>query len=86
MSYSTTAKCTQDASFLLRLTAAIAAEGRTQPEQLAIDLRWPVAGASDIEAAYASALAADNPDPGGDETVITDQMLLSAVQANLTPP
>jgi hypothetical protein len=46
---------------------------------------WAVASANDVEAAYASALAAENPDPGGDETVITDGMILAHVQANLPP-
>jgi len=45
-------------------------------------MAWAVGGAADVEAAYASALAADNPDPGGDEAVITDQMILSNVQAH----
>ena len=47
-----------------------------------IRLVWPVA--LNIEAAYASALAADNPNPGDDPTVITDGMILAAVQS-MTP-
>jgi hypothetical protein len=43
---------------------------------------WPVAVSSDVEAAYASAVAGGNPDPGGDEAVITDGMIRSAVQAD----
>lgn len=42
---------------------------------------WPVCIASDVAAAYASALAAGNPNPGGDESVITDAMILTNVQA-----
>lgn len=41
---------------------------------------WAVCTASDVEAAYAYALLSDNPSPGGDETVITDGMILSSVQ------
>jgi len=48
-------------------------------------MAYPVATATDIEAAYASALAADNPDPGGDEAVITDGMILANVQAKWPP-
>jgi hypothetical protein len=44
-------------------------------------MTWPVVIASDVEAAYASALAAGNPSPGGDPAVITDGMILSNVQA-----
>jgi hypothetical protein len=50
-----------------------------------VQLIWPVSSATDIEAAYESALAAHNPNPGGDPSVITDQMILSAVQANMPP-
>ena len=40
-----------------------------------------LASKSDIEAAYASAVAAGHEDPGGDESVITDGMILAAVQS-----
>lgn len=83
MSYATINTCAHDASFLGRLTAAAAAEGDNTVAQ---QLIWPVSAAADIEAAYASAVAGDNPDPGGDESVITDQMILSAVQANWPVP
>jgi hypothetical protein len=85
MSYSTINLCAHDAALLGRITAAAAKEGADKPEAAASELIWAVSAASDIEAAYASALAADNPNPGGDEAVITDQMILSAVQANLPP-
>jgi hypothetical protein len=85
MSYSTINKCaTQDPSFQGRLTAALGSEGNPTPQAALYDYIWFVASRSDIEAAYASALAADNPDPGGDESVVTDQMILSAVQSK--PP
>jgi hypothetical protein len=81
VSYSTINACANDQSFLGRLTAACAQEGTPpSPETAAHNHRWDVAAKSDIEAAYASALAADNPDPGGDPTVITDEMILAAVQ------
>lgn len=41
---------------------------------------WPVA--LNTEAEYASALAAGIPNPGSDESVITDGMILAAVQAS----
>jgi hypothetical protein len=74
-----------DPSFQGRLLACIADEGSDNPTVEYGRLQWSVASANDIEAAYASALAADNPDPGGDESVITDGMILSAVQANPPP-
>jgi hypothetical protein len=53
---------------------------RTAPEN-ALKMIWPVCVASDVEAAYAYAVTAGNPNPGGDETVITDGMIIANVQA-----
>ena len=85
MSYNTINACANDQAFAARLNAAAATQGSADPVADAYLLRWQVSVASDIEAAYASALAAGNPNPGGDESVITDQMILSAVQANWPP-
>ena len=90
MSYNTINICARDQALLGRVTAAAAAEtagvGVISPDGIAHQVIWPIAAASDVEAAYASALAAGNPDPGGDESVITDQMILSHFQANWPPP
>jgi hypothetical protein len=87
VSYLTVNRCaTQDPSFRGRVTACAAAEGIVPPEPAAAAVVWPIAAASDIEAAYASAIAGGNVDPGGDPSVITDQMILSAFQANYVPP
>lgn len=86
MSYKTVNACAHDSALQGRVTAACAQEGATDPNAVMYQVIWPVAGASDVEAAYASALAAQNPDPGGDETVITDGMILANVQANLPTP
>jgi hypothetical protein len=81
MSYSTIAVCAVDVHFLNRVTACVATEGYTMaPEPFAKDIIWQVSAHDDIEQSYAYALNTGNPDPGGDETVITDQMILSAVQ------
>lgn len=85
MSYNTIFQSSNDTTLIGRITAAAAAEGSETPESTASVIRWPVVSASDIAAAYASAIAANNPNPGGDESVITDQMILSAVQANMPP-
>lgn len=91
MSYATIHANANDQGFTDRLTAAIADEQQAhgepvQPFQLLELMRWAVASADDIEAAYASALAAGNPAPGSDESVITDSQILSAVQANWPAP
>lgn len=82
MSYSTIDQCSHDQVFVGRVTAACAQEDiPPNPESAGWGMRWQVAAKPDIEAAYASALAAGNPDPGGDPAVITDGMILSAVQS-----
>lgn len=86
MSYATVNTCAHDQELMGRVTAACAEEGSTEPESAMYRLMWSIAGAADIEAAYASALAADNEHPGGDESVITDGMILGVVQSHLPPP
>lgn len=86
MSYATINRCANDPALQGRITAACAQEGSTAPDATMFALIWPLSSASDVEAAYASALAADNPDPGGDETVITDGMILANVQAHWPHP
>lgn len=87
MSYNTIALCVNDQAFSSRVNAAIAQEqiAREEPAapgNLLGDMLWEVACASDVEEAYAYALTAENPNPGGDETVITDAMILGHVQGN----
>lgn len=83
MSYNTIAQSVMDIALQSRITACAAQEGAAKPEEAGYALRWPVCTRTDIEAAYASAVAAGHPDPGGSEEVITDGMILSAVQAEL---
>jgi hypothetical protein len=90
MSYNTVSRCVNDPQFVNRVDACTAQEqlARDEPVQpgaLGTELRWAVASASDVEDAYASALAANNPNPGGDESVITDGMILAHVQGNWPP-
>jgi hypothetical protein len=82
MSYSSINRCAGDQAFQGRVTACAAQEGATSPNSAMYQLIWSVCSASDIEQAYAYALDSGNPDPGGDPTVITDGMILSAVQAH----
>jgi hypothetical protein len=81
MSYTTIHQCAHDEAFIARLMAAAAQEGHPNPEYASsVLLRWPVSSATDIAGAYEFAVNSDNPNPGGDPTVITDQQILSAVQ------
>ena len=85
MSYNSIWTSVSDAALSGRITAAVAQETPPNTDVAATFLRvqWPVLTATDVEAAYASALAAENPAPGADEGVITDGMLLAHVQATL---
>ena len=83
MSFGTVNRSYNDEALRGRVTACCATEGAADPLSALFDVLWPVCTAADVEAAYASALAANNPNPGGDETVITDGMILANVQPNL---
>lgn len=94
MSFATISLSAQDQALTARVNAATIQEawnnpmlststfGRQVRETAGVAQRmvYPTVTASDVEAAYASALAAGNPDPGGDEAVITDGMILANVQ------
>jgi hypothetical protein len=91
MSYSTIATCVGDQAFLNRVNACIAQEQAARNETvnpgfLLTQMSWAVASAADVEAAYASALEAQHGNPGGDEAVISDGMILGNVQASWPPP
>jgi hypothetical protein len=84
MSYSTISQSSTDQALIARLVAATAQEGEHDAPESFVQryLKWPVVTQSDIAAAYESAVLAEHPNPGGDASVITDQMILSSVQAN----
>jgi hypothetical protein len=45
-------------------------------------MHWAIASDPSVKDAYESAVLNNNPNPGGDESVITDGMLTAAVQAH----
>jgi hypothetical protein len=95
MSYTSIAANAVDEAFVARVVAATTQEAWNNPSVAdtvfaanvqaaaanATVMAWPVATATDVAAAYESALAAGNPAPGGDPAVITDGMILANVQA-----
>lgn len=85
MSYLSVSACVADADMNARIRACYAQEGGNV-DTLPTSLQWAVAGAADVEAAYAAALAAGTERPGADEAAVTDQMILSHVQANMPAP
>jgi hypothetical protein len=84
MSYATINSCARDSAFMGRVNACVAQEHRWDLANV-YETMYTGASATDIEAAYAYALNSGNPNPGGDETVVTDGMILSAVQASWPP-
>lgn len=82
MSFNSIAIAVDDDALASRTRAAYAKEGVEQPEGAWYANRWAIAADPSVEPPYESALAAENPNPGGDESVITDAMLTAAVQAH----
>ena len=82
MSYSTQASMSQDPDLHARLAACAAAEGMTDPHPLAwaSNHQWQLAASPGWDAAYAHALTTGVQNPGASESVITDGMILAAVQ------
>jgi hypothetical protein len=87
MSFNTIAKCAADEPFGQRSRAAYAKEGVDNPDPAWYAMRWLIAADPSIEPQYESAIISGNPNPGGDESVITDAELTAAVAAHpYTPP
>lgn len=90
MTYLDQSEMAQNHILTQRVAQCAAQEGVPEPDQWTSVNRRTWASAPGWEAAWASAQAAheDNPsyDPGKDEAVITDQMILGQVQAMQTPP
>ena len=84
MTYQTVADMVDSLSLMRRELAAIAKEGIDPPDNWQYVHRWKLASSPGWDAAWDSALAGhpDDPeyDPGTDEGVITDGMILSSVQ------
>lgn len=80
MSYQSIAQMQKDPQLKERIAACCAQEGEASPEQSANEIMWQCVSHADWAAAYESAVINFNRNPGGDGRVITDQMILSAVQ------
>jgi hypothetical protein len=86
MSYKTITLMHSSASLHGRLTAAAAKEEIAAPEQWVQGQMWFLAASPGWETAWENALKQGdntkfNPDTGARDDVITDQMILAAVQA-----
>ena len=98
MSLASINQAANDQILLARVSAAVNKEALANPTfgdtdfgrlvisgTAPIQMRFAYPIAVDTEAAYESALAAGNPNPGGDPAVITDAAISSAVQVHWPP-
>jgi len=85
MSYNHIADAAADPHLKARVAACFAENDTSteQPEALASLHMWRICAVPAISAAYAYAVDTNVPRPGHDEGAVTDQMILSAVQAVL---
>lgn len=83
MSYLDIWNISQDPYLRSRITACAAQEGVPVPDAWAYSNALRIAASPGWSAAWSSAIASSNPNPGKDETVITDGMILAAVQERL---
>jgi hypothetical protein len=81
MGYLDVANMTDNGGLRRRLTACAATEGEADPEQWVQTNRWTLCAAPGWADAWASAEESGVADPGVDEAVISDAMILSEVQA-----
>jgi hypothetical protein len=81
MTYKTISMIANDPYLRPRLTAASAEQQKTRPyDNWVAEHIWELAATPGWATAWESALAAGVENPGDDEGVITDMMILSAVQ------
>lgn len=78
--YDSVADVAESSSLNRRVTACAAQEGVPDPGAWAYQHRWEYAAAPGWGAAFASAEAAGNTDPGAAPDVVTDAQILSEVQ------
>lgn len=79
--YLSIALLAQDSWMIQRVSACAAKEGITNPDGWAGIYRWDWASQPGWGEAYEYAQNTGNADPGKDPAVITDGMILSAVQS-----
>lgn len=80
MSYHAVSQLSRDSALQDRIAACAVTEGEENPDGWAYDHRWKLAASPGWREAYAYALEMKTPDPGIDPGVISDGMILSAVQ------
>ncbi len=87
MSYNAIAAAAADPHLKARVAACFAQEtsGPERPPALAELHMWRIVANGPIADAYSYAVAANVPNPGKDEAVVTDAAILAAVEAIVAP-
>ena len=85
MAYSDIALLTTDTDFIQRIRACSSSEGELDPLQWTQDHIWPMAGMPSFGDKYASAILNGIARPGNDQSVISDNDILAAVQSLRIP-
>lgn len=85
MSYESIAQAAQDPVLRARIAACVAQEDQSGSHPLAVTdlIQWKCAAEPGWGDAWDSAVAGDIPVPGSDPGVISDAMILGAVQKHL---
>lgn len=81
MSYATQAALSHDSDLIQRVAACAATQHIDSPETWAWSNSWKLSASPGWDAAYAYALNSSVDRPGNSESVLTDSMILSAVQS-----
>lgn len=81
MAFSDIALLSGDGDFINRTRACVTTEGESDPVGWSMANQWQMAAAPGFGDAYASAIVNGINRPGNDPSVISDAMILSAVQA-----
>lgn len=89
MGYYEQSLLSQDQDFLDRVSASAAIE-KPDPEMHPVDWAnahiWAIAAAPGFAESYTYAIATEVPNPGRDRTVISDEQILAAIQAEAAAP
>lgn len=81
MSYTTQAQLARDSDLIIRAAACAATQNIPDPETWAWRHQWQFSAQPGWDAAYAYAIASGTDFPGKQDSVITDSMILAAVQS-----
>jgi hypothetical protein len=80
MSYATQAVMAHDVDLIQRVAACAATQNVNNPEAWSWDRSWKLSATPGWDAAYSYAIAVELEKPGNADNVVTDAMILSAVQ------